>query len=80
MEDIQKYYTGGEIKKARQFSSMGLIIRQKEPTNLETPFDQLDCFSLRRSCSTYAVISRPRSQISPPTNCASMVRPGIRFL
>ena len=44
MEDIQKYYTGGEIKKARQSSSMVLIIRQKEPTNLETPFDQLDCF------------------------------------
>jgi hypothetical protein len=29
MEDTQKHYTGGEIKKARQFSSMGLIIRQK---------------------------------------------------
>jgi DMSO/TMAO reductase YedYZ molybdopterin-dependent catalytic subunit len=23
---------------------MGLIIRQKEPANLETPFDQLDSF------------------------------------
>jgi DMSO/TMAO reductase YedYZ molybdopterin-dependent catalytic subunit len=23
---------------------MGLIIRQKEPTNLETPFDQVDSF------------------------------------
>src|SRR5882762_866906 len=44
MEDTQKHYTGGEIKKARQSSSMGLIIRQKEPTNLETPFDQLDSF------------------------------------
>ena len=61
MENTQKHYTEGEIKKARQSSSMGLIIRQKEPTNLETPFDQLDCFSLRRSCSTYAVISWPRS-------------------
>jgi DMSO/TMAO reductase YedYZ molybdopterin-dependent catalytic subunit len=56
MEDIQKHYTGGEIKKARQSSSMCLIIRQREPTNLETPFDQLDRFSLPRSCSTYAVI------------------------
>jgi DMSO/TMAO reductase YedYZ molybdopterin-dependent catalytic subunit len=27
-----------------QLSSMGLIIRQKEPRNLETPFDQLDSF------------------------------------
>src|ERR1700724_2550597 len=44
MEDPQKHYTGGEIKKARQSSSMGLIIRQKEPKNLETPFDQLDSF------------------------------------
>ena len=44
MENTQKHYSGGEIKKARQFSSMGLIIRQKEPTNLETPFDQLDSF------------------------------------
>ena len=44
MEDTQKHYTGGEIKKTRQPSSMGLIIRQKELTNLETPFDQLDSF------------------------------------
>src|SRR6202521_4921546 len=44
MEDTQKHYTGGEIKKTRQPSSMGLIIRQKEPRNLETPFDQLDSF------------------------------------
>src|SRR6201997_285782 len=44
MKDTQKHYTGGEIKKARQYSSMGLIIRQKEPTNLETPFDQVDSF------------------------------------
>ena len=27
-----------------QFSSAGLIIRQKEPNNLETPFDQVDSF------------------------------------
>jgi len=65
MENTQKHYTGGEIKKARQSSSIGLIIRQKEPPNLETPFDQFDCFSLRRSCSTYAVIFRPRGWISP---------------
>src|SRR5258707_8910175 len=28
----------------RQSSPAGLIIRQKEPNNLETPFDQLDSF------------------------------------
>src|SRR6202049_2677544 len=44
MKDTQKHYTGDEIKKARQSSSMGLIIRGKEPTNLETPFDQLYSF------------------------------------
>src|SRR5258707_973460 len=27
-----------------QSSSLGLIIRQKEPTNLETPFDQVDSY------------------------------------
>src|ERR1700720_1235916 len=27
-----------------QPSSAGLIIRQKEPTNLETPFDQVDSY------------------------------------
>src|SRR5213596_2933500 len=27
-----------------QSSSVGLIIRQKEPTNLETPFDQVDSY------------------------------------
>src|SRR2546421_3480017 len=32
------------MAKAFQPSSVGLIIRQKEPTNLETPFDQLDSF------------------------------------
>jgi DMSO/TMAO reductase YedYZ molybdopterin-dependent catalytic subunit len=30
--------------KARQSASIGLIIRQKEPSNLETPFDQVDSF------------------------------------
>ena len=44
MEDTQKHYTRGEIKKARQSASIGLIIRQKKPSNLETPFDQVDSF------------------------------------
>src|SRR5258708_18493154 len=44
MKDTQKHYIGGDIKKARQSSSMGLIIRQKEPANLETPFDQVNSF------------------------------------
>src|ERR1700724_883311 len=44
MKDTQKHYTVGYIKKARQSSSIGLIIRQEGPTNLETPFDQVDSF------------------------------------
>ncbi len=36
-------YIKDEINKARQ-SSSGLIIRQKEPINLETPFDEVDSF------------------------------------
>jgi len=44
MEGTHKHYTRGETKKARQSSSIGLIIRQKEPNNLETPFDQVDSF------------------------------------
>jgi DMSO/TMAO reductase YedYZ molybdopterin-dependent catalytic subunit len=43
MENAQKHIRGG-IKKARQSSSIGLMTRQKEPKNLETPFDQVDSF------------------------------------
>src|SRR3954451_10428490 len=32
------------IDETRRSSSAGLIIRQKEPTNLETPFDQVDSY------------------------------------
>src|SRR6266436_2308833 len=37
-------YIEDEIEKARQSTSVGLIIRQKEPTNLETPLDEVDSF------------------------------------
>jgi len=36
-------YIKDEINRARQ-SSSGLIIRQKEPSNLETPFDEVNSF------------------------------------
>ena len=36
-------YTKDEINKACQ-SSSGLIIRQKDPNNLETPFVEVDSF------------------------------------
>src|SRR5437867_11489108 len=44
MEDSKTQYIGSEINKAGQSSSVGLIIRQKEPRNLETPFDQVSSF------------------------------------
>ena len=44
MEDSKTQYIRSEISKAGQSSSVGLIIRQKEPNNLETPFDQVDSF------------------------------------
>src|SRR5258705_10915446 len=44
MEDSKTQYIRSEISKAGQSSSVGLIIRQKEPANLETPFDQVDSF------------------------------------
>jgi DMSO/TMAO reductase YedYZ molybdopterin-dependent catalytic subunit len=44
MKDTQVQYTIGGLQNAHQSSSGGLIIRQKEPKNLETPFDQVDSF------------------------------------
>src|ERR1700752_3821067 len=44
MKHSNKQYIRGEINKTGQLASVGLIIRQKEPNNLETPFDQLDSF------------------------------------
>jgi DMSO/TMAO reductase YedYZ molybdopterin-dependent catalytic subunit len=44
MEDSKTQYIRSEINKTGQSSSVGLIIRQKEPNNLETPFDQVDSF------------------------------------
>src|SRR5215813_8563821 len=44
MKHSNEPYSRGEINKTGQSSSVGLIIRQKEPTNLETPFDQVDSF------------------------------------
>jgi DMSO/TMAO reductase YedYZ molybdopterin-dependent catalytic subunit len=44
MEEFQKHAARGEIGHALKTSSLGLIIRQKEPNNFETPFDQVDSF------------------------------------
>src|SRR6266581_6915196 len=44
MEDSKKQYIRREINKTGQSFSVGLIIRQKGPNNLETPFDQVEPF------------------------------------
>src|SRR5919106_2414244 len=44
MEHSKKQDSGGGINKTGQLSSVGLIIRQKEPNNLETPLDRVDSF------------------------------------
>jgi DMSO/TMAO reductase YedYZ molybdopterin-dependent catalytic subunit len=44
VETIREHDNRGEGRKANQSSSTGLIIRQNEPRNLETPFDQLNSF------------------------------------
>jgi hypothetical protein len=44
MDEAKELHIRGEIKETGQAASGGLIIRQKEPKNLETPFDQVDSF------------------------------------
>jgi DMSO/TMAO reductase YedYZ molybdopterin-dependent catalytic subunit len=44
MEHSRQQYARGRINKTGQSTSGGLIIRQKEPNNLETPFDEVDSF------------------------------------
>jgi len=44
VEDTQQPESRREGKLARQSSPVRLIIRHKQPSNLETPFDQLDSF------------------------------------
>jgi len=40
MEELKQQ----DLDKTRQSSPGGLIIRQKQPVNLEVPFDQLDSY------------------------------------
>jgi len=44
MEGSKKHYVDHYVDNAAQFSSAGLIIRQKEPKNLEAPFDRIDSY------------------------------------
>ena len=68
------------MAKTLQSYSVGLIIRQKEPTNLETPFDQVDSYL------TPTELFYIRSHFPAPkldlalTNCASMAPSGSRLV
>jgi DMSO/TMAO reductase YedYZ molybdopterin-dependent catalytic subunit len=44
MKDTRVEFTIGRIKNTPQSTPSGLIIRQREPKNLETPFNQVDSF------------------------------------
>jgi len=44
MKDSREQHIAGGIQNAHRSSSSGLIIRQQDPKNLETPFDQVDSF------------------------------------
>ncbi len=44
IKGFQKHSTRDDTQKANQSSSIGLIIRQKEPKVLETPLDRVDSF------------------------------------
>jgi DMSO/TMAO reductase YedYZ molybdopterin-dependent catalytic subunit len=60
-----------DVDKTRQSSPVGLIIRQKEPTNLEMPFDQLDSYL------TPTELFYIRSHFSVPTVDVAGYRLGI---
>ena len=78
MENTQQYDARGDRKTARQSSPMGLIIRQKEPDNLESPFLPVESFL------TPTELFYIRSHFVAPkldlasTDCASTVRSGTR--
>ena len=67
------------VDKSLQSSTAGFIIRQKEPPNLEMPFDQVDSYLTPTNCSTYVVISQPQGSTSSVISSGSMARLGTRW-
>ncbi len=66
------------VDNSAELSSVGMIIRQKEPKNLEAPFDRIDSYltptELFYIRSHFPIPNLDRGSI----DCASMVRSGIR--
>ena len=74
MEGSKKHY----VDNATQFSSAGLIIRQKEPKNLEAPFDRIDSYLTPTELFYIRSHFPTPNRTAPLINCASMVRSGVR--
>lgn len=76
MESAKEHY----VDITSQSSSAGLTIRQKEPKNLEAPFDLIDSYltptELFYIRCHFPIPSLERDFI----NCASMVRSGVPLL
>jgi len=62
-----------------QSSPAGLIIRQKEPTNLEMPFDQVDSYLTPTELFYIRSHSRRQGLTSPIISSGSMARSGTRW-
>ena len=72
MEGSKEQY----VHEPRQSSPAGLIIRHKEPINLEMPFDQVDSY-----LTLFYIRSHSRRQglTSPIISSGSMARSGTRW-
>jgi hypothetical protein len=66
MENSQRHYTSG------------LIIRQKEPNNLETPVDRIDSFLTPTELFYVRSHSQTPKLELDSTGCRSMARSGVR--
>jgi len=67
------------IDATRQPSPAGLIIRQKEPINLEMPFDQVDSYLTPTELFYIRSHSRRQGLTSPIISSGSMARSGTRW-
>ena len=75
MEGSKEQY----VHEPRQSSPAGLIIRQKEPINLEMPFDQVDSYLTPTELFYIRSHSRRQGSTSPIISSGSMARSGTRW-
>jgi hypothetical protein len=75
MEGSKEQY----VHEPRQSSPAGLIIRQKEPINLEMPFDQVDSYLTPTELFYIRSHSRRQGLTSRIISSGSMARSGTRW-